>query len=334
MFDCAIGDRAIHYMGHVKMMGAVQPFISGAISKTVNLPERTTVDEVAQLFVESWQLGVKAIAIYRDNCKVAQPLSRRRTAAAQSCCRSARPACVGASAAAAPAGRPHRGRPQVQGRRVRGLHPRRPVRGRDARRHLRGHREGGHDPRRPDELVHDLGLARPPVRRAARGVRLEVQPHALRAERASRTTPDIRVAKSIVDYIFRWMGKKFLTADQQEEAGILTPEVKARLAAAYTGTGRRHRRCGSRGGSSGPDGALQPVGGRGRVRPLRRPHGQDGLVLHVPRLRHQHRLQLSQQLMNATQESRGDAALSLSSATETRRRGTGGSPGAGVGDVA
>src|SRR5205085_830998 len=75
VFDCAIGERAIHYRGHVKMMGAVQPFISGAISKTVNLPETVTVDEVAELLIESWQLGVKAIAIYRDNCKVAQPLS-------------------------------------------------------------------------------------------------------------------------------------------------------------------------------------------------------------------------------------------------------------------
>src|SRR5437899_6572015 len=75
VFDCAIGERAIHYRGHVKMMGAVQPFISGAISKTVNLPETVTVDEVAELLLESWQLGVKAIAIYRDNCKVAQPLS-------------------------------------------------------------------------------------------------------------------------------------------------------------------------------------------------------------------------------------------------------------------
>ncbi|MDQ3085220.1 MAG: ribonucleoside-diphosphate reductase, partial [Actinomycetota bacterium] len=82
VFDCAIGDRAIHYMGHVKMMGAVQPFISGALSKTVNLPEETTVDEIGQLFVESWQLGVKAIAIYRDNCKVAQPLSGKANAGA------------------------------------------------------------------------------------------------------------------------------------------------------------------------------------------------------------------------------------------------------------
>src|SRR5438067_5241711 len=75
IFDCAVGDRAIHYVGHVKMMGAVQPFISGAISKTVNLPETVTVEEVANVFLEAWQLGVKAIAIYRDNCKVAQPLS-------------------------------------------------------------------------------------------------------------------------------------------------------------------------------------------------------------------------------------------------------------------
>jgi ribonucleoside-diphosphate reductase alpha chain len=78
VFDCAIGERAIHYMGHVKMMGAVQPFISGAISKTVNLPEEATVDEVSQLLIEAWQLGVKAIAIYRDNCKVAQPLSGQK----------------------------------------------------------------------------------------------------------------------------------------------------------------------------------------------------------------------------------------------------------------
>src|SRR5207344_907121 len=82
VFDCAIGDRAIHYMGHVKMMGAVQPFISGAISKTLNLPEEITVDEISQLLIESWQLGVKAIAIYRDNCKVAQPLSKKVDAGA------------------------------------------------------------------------------------------------------------------------------------------------------------------------------------------------------------------------------------------------------------
>ena len=75
VFDTAMGAEPIHYMGHVRMMAAAQPFISGAISKTVNMPEEATVEEVEQLFVESWRLGLKAVAIYRDNCKVAQPLS-------------------------------------------------------------------------------------------------------------------------------------------------------------------------------------------------------------------------------------------------------------------
>lgn len=75
VFSCSMGDNAIQYMGHVKMMSAVQPFISGAISKTVNMPEDATVEEIEQLHIESWKLGLKAVAIYRDNCKVAQPLS-------------------------------------------------------------------------------------------------------------------------------------------------------------------------------------------------------------------------------------------------------------------
>jgi ribonucleoside-diphosphate reductase alpha chain len=82
VFDTAMGDASIHYMGHVRMMAAAQPFISGAISKTVNMPEHVTVEEVEQLFVESWKLGLKAVAIYRDNCKVAQPMSadKKKTA--------------------------------------------------------------------------------------------------------------------------------------------------------------------------------------------------------------------------------------------------------------
>ncbi len=75
VFACSMGDNPIHYLGHVKMMAAVQPFISGAISKTVNMPEDVTVEDVEQLHIDAWRLGVKAIAIYRDNCKVAQPLS-------------------------------------------------------------------------------------------------------------------------------------------------------------------------------------------------------------------------------------------------------------------
>jgi ribonucleoside-diphosphate reductase alpha chain len=70
-----MGDNTIHYMGHVRMMGAVQPFISGAISKTVNTPEETTIEELEQVHIEAWKMGIKAVAIYRDNCKVGQPLS-------------------------------------------------------------------------------------------------------------------------------------------------------------------------------------------------------------------------------------------------------------------
>jgi ribonucleoside-diphosphate reductase alpha chain len=75
VFACSMGDNAIHYQGHVKMMAAVQPFLSGAISKTVNMPESATVEDVEQLHIGAWKMGLKAVAIYRDNCKVAQPLS-------------------------------------------------------------------------------------------------------------------------------------------------------------------------------------------------------------------------------------------------------------------
>ncbi len=75
IFACSMGDNTIHYSGHVRMMGAVQPFISGAISKTVNMPEDATIEDVENLHLDAWRLGIKAVAIYRDNCKVGQPLS-------------------------------------------------------------------------------------------------------------------------------------------------------------------------------------------------------------------------------------------------------------------
>ena len=79
VFDCSFrpqnGARSIHYMGHLKMMGAVQPFISGAISKTINMPEECTVEDVMDAYIESWRLGLKAVAIYRDNSKNVQPMS-------------------------------------------------------------------------------------------------------------------------------------------------------------------------------------------------------------------------------------------------------------------
>ena len=74
MFDVAVGERAISHMGHIKMMGAVQPFLSGAISKTVNLPQTATVEDIADAYLQAWQLGIKALAIYRDGSKTAQAL--------------------------------------------------------------------------------------------------------------------------------------------------------------------------------------------------------------------------------------------------------------------
>ncbi|KUH37447.1 MULTISPECIES: vitamin B12-dependent ribonucleotide reductase [Streptomyces] len=78
VFDCAMGERSISAMGHVRMMAAIQPWISGALSKTVNLPETATVEDVEEVYFEAWKMGVKALAIYRDNCKVGQPLSAKK----------------------------------------------------------------------------------------------------------------------------------------------------------------------------------------------------------------------------------------------------------------
>ena len=234
VFDCAIGERAIHYMGHVKMMGAVQPFISGAISKTVNLPEQTTVGEVSKLLVEAWSLGVKAIAIYRDNCKVAQPLSGVKDTSEQG--RIAQIHALGGVLEAPKRRRLPDDRTEV-GRKFR-------VGEYEGYIHV-----GLFDDGTPGDIFVDIakegttlaGLMNSFMISVSLGLQygvpLEVYVSKfshMRFEPSGNTNDaDIRVAKSLVDYIFRWMGKKFLTADQQEEAGILTPEVKARLAAAY-----------------------------------------------------------------------------------------------------
>jgi len=83
VFACSMGDNSIHYLGHVKMMAAVQPFLSGAISKTVNMPEEATIEDIEQIHIDSWKMGLKAVAIYRDNCKVAQPLSMAKKAGSE-----------------------------------------------------------------------------------------------------------------------------------------------------------------------------------------------------------------------------------------------------------
>ncbi len=239
VFDCAVGERAIHYMGHVKMMGAVQPFISGAISKTVNMPEEATVDEVAELYTEAWKLGVKAIAIYRDNCKVGQPLSKKGQAAIETVAGTAAPPVPLTQRRRLPDDRVEVGRKFRVGDYEGYIHV------------------GLYEDGTPGDIFLDIakegttlaGLMNSFMISVSLGLQygvpLEVYVSKfahMRFEPSGQTNdPDIRVAKSIVDYVFRWMGKKFLTPDQQEEVGILSAEVKARLAQRYNDTGTEAR---------------------------------------------------------------------------------------------
>jgi ribonucleoside-diphosphate reductase alpha chain len=96
VFACSMGDNTIHYLGHVRMMAAVQPFISGAISKTINTPEDVSVEDIEQVHLDAWKMGLKAVAVYRDNCKVGQPLSTTK--------RDGKTEVVGAGGDFAPAG--------------------------------------------------------------------------------------------------------------------------------------------------------------------------------------------------------------------------------------
>jgi len=225
VFDVAVGDRAIHHMGHVNMMAAAQPFLSGAISKTVNLPNDVTVDDVADLYVEAWKLGVKAIAIYRDGCKVAQPLSTK--ADGQTELIAAKP-----TRRVMPIDRQEIGRKfqvgEYEGYIHVGLFP-----------------EGD-----PGDIFVDIakeGTTLAGLMNAFMiavsvgmqyGVPLEVFVSKfahMRFEPSGITNdPDIRIAKSIPDYIFRWMGKRFLEAETQAELGIMNATMREQLAA---GTG-------------------------------------------------------------------------------------------------
>ena len=164
VFDCAFkpvnGERSIHYMGHVRMMGAIQPFLSGAISKTVNMPEAATAEEIETVYLEGWKLGLKAIAIYRDGSKRCQPLStgkkkddgvtrrgvRDHRAAARAARR--RPGGGHQAASPAPAERADRDHAQVRDLGPRGLHHGRPVPRRAAGRDLPQDGQGGLDGQR------------------------------------------------------------------------------------------------------------------------------------------------------------------------------------------
>ena len=236
VFDCAIGERAIHYTGHVKMMGASQPFISGAISKTVNLPETVSVDEVSGLLLDAWKLGVKAIAIYRDNCKVAQPLSGK----GEKLVVDAVPPVPLTKRRRLPEDRTEVGRKFRVGDYEGYIHV------------------GLYEDGQPGDIFVDIakdgttmsGLMNSLCIAVSMGLQYGVPPEVyvsklthMRFEPSGLTNDeDIRVAKSIVDYIFRWFGKKFLTTEQQEAAGILSAEVKARLASQYNGEHPRRRR--------------------------------------------------------------------------------------------
>jgi ribonucleoside-diphosphate reductase alpha chain len=230
VFDCAMGERAIGPMGHVRMMAAVQPALSGAISKTVNLPESATVEDIESIYTEGWKLGLKALAVYRDNCKVGQPLSDARK----------KPA----AAAAEPATTPHEVRP------VR----RRLPKNRTAS--VTSFSVAGAEgymtaSKYPDDGVGELflklgkqGSTLAGVMDAFSmaisislqyGVPLEkwVEKFTnMRFEPAGITDdPDIRIASSVLDYVFRRLALDHLSYETRAEMGILSAgERTAQLA--------------------------------------------------------------------------------------------------------
>ena len=228
VFDTAMGLRAIAPMGHVRMMAAVQPFLSGAISKTVNLPEQATVDEIADVYMQGWRLGLKALAVYRDNCKAAQPLSVV-----------AKPA---AEATATEASSPHDDAPPRRRRLPKARLSR-------TRSFSVGGAEGymtsgAYDDGRLGEVFLKLGKQGSTLSGVMDafsiavsialqyGVPLEsyVQKFTnLKFEPAGMTDdPDIRIAQSIVDFIFRRLALDYLTFDERAELGIYTATERAR----------------------------------------------------------------------------------------------------------
>ncbi|HUZ51113.1 MAG TPA: adenosylcobalamin-dependent ribonucleoside-diphosphate reductase [Streptosporangiaceae bacterium] len=223
VFDCAMGERSISPMGHVRMMAAVQPTLSGSISKTVNLPESATIEDIEKVYFEGWKLGLKALAIYRDNCKVGQPLSASKNKPAEA-------AADGAAATAAAAGRPVRRRLPKQ-------------RSATVTRFAVGGSEGYMTASTyPDGDVGEVflklgkqGSTLAGVMDAFSvaisvslqyGVPLEkwVEKFTnMRFEPAGITDdPDIRMVSSVMDYIFRRLALDHLPYDQRADLGILS----------------------------------------------------------------------------------------------------------------
>jgi ribonucleoside-diphosphate reductase alpha chain len=239
VFDVAVGERAISHMGHLKMMGAVQPFISGAISKTVNLPETATVTDIADAYLQAWRLGIKALAIYRDGSKTAQAL--RTDAQKQAPVSESTEAAIEKAVADALAKAPPKRR--------------RMPRERQSITHkfsLGGHEgyitAGMYDDGTVGEIfLTDIGKEGSTLRGMMNsfataisialqyGVPLETLVRKfsyMRFEPEGMTSnPEIPFAKSMPDYIMRWLASRFLDVELQEELGILTKEVRARKAA-------------------------------------------------------------------------------------------------------
>ncbi len=246
VFDVAVGERAISHMGHLKMMGAVQPFISGAISKTVNMPQESTVEDIADAYTQAWHLGVKALAIYRDGSKTAQAL---RTDAQQGQdAKGAGAEDVDAIVAAA----------VKKALAEAGPKRKRMPRERESITHkfsIGGHEgyitAGKYEDGTVGEIfLTDIGKEGSTLRGMMNsyataisialqyGVPLEtlVQKFCyMRFDPEGITSnPEIPFAKSMPDYIMRWLASRFLDTDVQEELGILTPAVRARAAAQDT----------------------------------------------------------------------------------------------------
>ena len=248
VFACSMGDNVIHYLGHVKMVAAAQPFISGSISKTCNLPEEATVDEVELLHIEAWKLGLKCVAIYRDNCKVGQPLSVSKKSAAL-------PATDTASAVVEPdavppaAGRTVPVAHQVVERVIERVVVQ-PVRERLARSRRSRTFEfrvadckgyvtvGEYADGRPGEIfvrVSKQGSTLAGIMDAfaislSHGLQYGVPLRSfvaafvgMRFEPAGMTDdPDLRISTSLIDYLFRRLALEYLSADERRDLNILT----------------------------------------------------------------------------------------------------------------
>jgi ribonucleoside-diphosphate reductase alpha chain len=239
VFDVAVGERAISHMGHIKMMGAVQPFISGAISKTVNLPQEATVEDIADAYTQAWRLGVKALAIYRDGSKTAQALRTDAQKSVQEPVDVDQIVEQAVNKALADAG-PQRKRMPVERQSI------------THKFSIAGHEgyitAGMYSDGSVGEIfLTDIGKEGSTLRGMMNsfataisislqyGVPLEtlVQKFSyMRFEPEGITqNPEIPFAKSMPDYIMRWLASRFLDTDAQQELGILTPQVRARQAA-------------------------------------------------------------------------------------------------------